>query len=72
MLALTPLGDVPSGKHADEPRAPRSIRSMRRYRTTGRGTGSRKSNYAGEARKILSSSVIETGVLRVTGWRVCP
>ena len=52
-LALKPLGDVPFGKHADEPRAPLSIRSMRQYRTTGRGTGSRKSNYAGEARKNI-------------------
>ena len=71
ILALTPLGDVPLGRHADEPLAPISIRSMRQYRTTGHGTGSRKSNYAGEARKIFSNSVIETGVLRVAGWRVC-
>ena len=70
MLALTPIGDVPSGRHADEPLAPMSIRSMRQYRTTGHGTSSGKSNYAGEARKIFSNSVIEIGVLRVTGWRV--
>ena len=62
---------VPSGKHADEPRAPMSIRSIRQYRTTGHGTGSGKSNYAGEAHKLFSNSVIETGILRVAGWRVC-
>ncbi|CAN0383991.1 unnamed protein product [Ascophyllum nodosum] len=69
LLALTPLGDVPSGKHADEPRAPMSIRSIRQYRTTGLGTSSGKSNYTGEVRKMFSNSVIETGVLRVAGWR---
>ena len=44
---------------------------MRQYRTTGYGTDSWKFNYAGEARKILSNSVIETEVLRVLGgWSV--
>ena len=71
MLALTPLGDVPSGRHADETLAPMSIRSMCQYRSTGHGIGSVKSNYAGEGRKVFSNSVIETGVLRVAGWRVC-
>ena len=64
LQALTPLGDVPSGRHAGESLAPISIRSIRQYRTTGHGTDSGKFIYAGEARKIFSNSVIETGVLR--------
>ena len=44
---------------------------MRHYHTAGHGTGSEKFNYAGEARKIISNSVIETEFLRVLGgWSV--
>ena len=64
LLALAPLGDVPSGRHAGESLAPISIRSICQYRTNGHGTDSGKFIYAGEARKIFSNSVIETGVLR--------
>ena len=63
--------DVLSRRHAGEPLALMSIRSMLQYRTTGHGTGFGKFNYAGEARKIVSDSVIETGVLRVAGWWAC-
>ena len=36
----------------------------------GSGTGFWQFNYAGEAREIFSNYVIETGVLRVSGWLV--
>ena len=63
-------GQVIYGSNSCHPRQAVPI-CMCQYRTTGYGTGSGKFNYASEARKILSNSVIETGVLRVLGgWSV--